>query len=748
MAKCGLPAGKIRTASARTASQRQTTRTSRAFRAAGVLFFALSPLVARAAATSQPVAITEGAQAQLVAFDIPAMPLAEALQRFAQQAGHPLSFDRAAVGDVQSNSVSGLMTAEAALQRLLDATGIGYRRSTKGVWLVGPRVGTAQGATARSEFRRNPRDARASSANTVITELGDLVTESLVVSASRTPQNINRIASDVSLISLEDTAAQQIDGLKGALGQQPGVTVVTTGAVGGDTYVFVRGAYSHHTLLIVDGVRMNDRSASYSAFMSYADLSGVNRIEVLRGPQSPMYGSAAIGGVVLVDTMRGTDEFYGAAKLVGGSFDTVAVAGAARGAAESLDYSVAAGRYRTANDTSDNDFDSWSHAAQVGFAATERLRLGATLRVQEGEYAAAGSRTRFERGLAASSNELATLYANWEAAETISTRFIAGLHRREYRWHADSPSAQVNDRRILDWQTAWRPTAAVELVGGLNHERSDYEVSGLRTHDDISAVFLSGVAALSNTFALNAGVRYDDFASVGDATTWRAGAAWIARPNTKLRATYGTGFAAPGSSDRYGVSAWGQLPNPDLMPETSRGWDLGVDYAVGGDTLTFSVTYFENRFERLIDWIDIESEEGGGMFVNRREAKTRGAELGAALRFDAWQARLSYTYLDAADEGIGQRLSWRPRHSFDVSAWFELTANWLLGFGVSGVADRVDHGNRIEDYSVVRLFASWKVLEQLSISARVENLLDERYDEVYGYRSLPRGFYGSVEWAF
>jgi vitamin B12 transporter len=747
MAECGLPAGKDRTASARPASQRQSARTRLALYA-WVLFLSSSLLVVSAASPPELEAATAGTQPHLITFDIPAMPLAEALQRFAQQVGQPLSFDRAVIGNVQSNAVSGRMTAEAALQRLLDRTNIGYRRSAKGVWLVGPSVSRGPGVSAaHDQARRSPREASTSNYATM-TEQGAFVTESLVVSASRTPQDINRIASDVSLISLEDMAAQQVDGLKGALGQQPGVTVVTTGAVGGDTYVFVRGAYSHHTLLIVDGVRMNDRSASYSAFMSYADLSGVNRIEVLRGPQSPMYGSAAIGGVVLVDTMRGTDDFHGAVKLTGGAFDTVAVAGAARGAAESVDYSVAASRYRTANDTPNNDFDSWSHAAQVGFAVSEDLRLGATLRVQEGEYAAAGSRLRFERGLAGTSNELATLYANWEATETISSRFIAGLHRREHRWHADSPSTQVNDRRILDWQTAWRPNAAVELVGGLNHERSDYDVSGLHTRDDISAVFLSGVAALSDTVAVNAGVRYDDFASVGDATTWRAGAAWIARPSTKLRATYGTGFAAPGSSDRYGVSAWGQLPNPDLMPETSRGWDLGVDYAVGGDLLTFSVTYFENRFERLIDWIELDSDKRVGMFINRGEARTRGTELGAALKFDAWQARLSYTYLDAADEGIGQRLSWRPRHSFDVSAWFELTADWLLGFGVRGVVDRVDHGNRIEDYTVVRLFTRWKVLEQLSISARVENLFDERYDEVYGYRSLPRGFYGSVEWKF
>jgi vitamin B12 transporter len=610
----------------------------------------LSVLFAHAAAASRSVAEPDASQADLLTFDIPAMPLADALQRFAHQVRHPLSFDRAALGGALSNAVSGRMTADEALQRMLEATGIGYRRSTKGVWLVSPMPGSSPGVSGHAPGpARTSRDVGATNASAHAVS-GESFVESIVVSASRTPLSIDRTASDVSVISIEDAAVQQIDELKSALGQQPGVTVVTTGAVGGDTYVFVRGAYPHHTLLIVDGVRMNDRAAGYNAFMSYADLGGINRIEVLRGPQSPMYGSAAIGGVVLMSTIRGSDEARSKAKLSGGSFDTYAVSGSTSGGEESFDYSLAASGYRTANDRPGNGFESLSYSAHLGATATEGLRLGATFRGQQGEYAAVGSRTRPENGVAVTSNQLATLYANWRSSATLDSRIVAGLHRREYLWRADSPSTQINERLILDWQTAWRPTDAVELVVGINHERSDYDVSGLHTRDEIRAAFVSGVAAVTDEITLNAGIRYDEFESVGDALTWRAGAAWNLWPHTKLRATYGTGFAAPGSSDRYGVPAWGQLPNPALLPEISRGWDVGIDHAVGGELLTFTVTYFENRFERLIDWVELDPIAGEGMFVNRRRAVTQGFELGAAVRMaPSWQARLGYTYLEASD---------------------------------------------------------------------------------------------------
>lgn len=688
-------------------------------------------------------------------FGIPAQPLAEALQAFARQLRQQVSFDSSALARSRSQAVVGRFTAEQALQRMLEGSGVVYRRGEQGVWLVGrPRTGTSP-APAKSVASASRNNTKAGidvpGERGVDTHLRETqFVEALVVSASRTPQHLDRVSSSVTAIPIREMGVQQIDTLQGALAQQAGVTVVRTGAVGGGTSVFVRGAYPHHTLFIVDGVRVNDRSASYDAFIGGADLAGIDRIEILRGPQSPMYGSAAMGGVVLMNTAGPGDEPDAALKLHAGSFGTYAAAGSVRGRVGDLGYSAAVTRLHTDNDESSNGFDSWNYSSRLDYELTPNLDIGITIRGQQADYESPGSRLLHPAGIADTSNTLGTLYANWQVVDAMTLRFVAGLHQREYRWSGDDgASDQTNKRRILDWQGAWRPSDALEVVGGINYEDSIYEISGERTDDGIFAAFLSGTLRFGDALTLNAGIRNDDFDSVGSAFTWRAGAAWVVHPQMKLRATYGTGFAAPGSADRYGVPAWGQLPSPDLRPEKSRGWDIGIDRSFAPAEFTFSATLFENHFEDLIDWQYRDASTVEGSYANRGRARTRGAELGiSAQPLSGWHARVGYTYLESEDRDTGRPLPRRPRHSLNASTWIELTQRWTAGLGVRLHTDRVEGSQAVEDYTVARVFTSLHLSQRLAVKARIENLFDEQYDEVFGYPALPRGVYGSVEWQF
>lgn len=681
------------------------------------------------------------AEATLIEFDIPQQPLGAALQIFAKQLRQQVSFDNAALGGTRSNSVKGRFTAEQAMQRLLQDTGIDYRRGRRGVWIVG----TRRTLSAANDFTRID-DASGERVNLI----SPVESETVVVSASRTPQVASQTASSVTVVSMDEMAAQQVEDLRSSLAQQAGVTVVTTGRIGGGTSVYIRGAYPHHTLFIVDGVRMNDREAGYDSFMGAADLGGVSRIEVLRGPQSPMYGSAAMGGVVLMNSVAGTQDFEGRVSAMKGSFETYSVAVSGMGSLGDLGYSAAVSHFQTDNDQPFNAFDSWNYSAHLGYRPSATLRLGMTMHAQESDYESPGSRLRYSAGMADTANQLITLYANWQPRDTLSSRLIVGLHRRDYLWVSDETiSDELNRRQILDWQAAWKPRASLELVAGVNYEDSAYEIGDGRTEDTIFAAFLSGSFRLSETLTLNAGIRNDEFDSVGAAFTWRAGAAWMMSPETKLRATFGTGFAAPGSSDRYGVPAWGQLPNPELSPEKSRGWDLGVDRAIADDAFTVSATYFENRFTNLIDWKYLDLEETQGTYVNRGQAATWGAELGLAMRpSSGWNMRLGYTYLEARDGETHERLSRRPRHSLDVSTWIEWRKRWTAGIGMRASLDRTDRSMPAEDYAVARLFASAKIMDQVLLKFRIENLFNEAYEEVRGYPALPRGIHAGAEWKF
>jgi vitamin B12 transporter len=279
-------------------------------------------------------------------------------------------------------------------------------------------------------------------------------------------------------------------------------------------------------------------------------------------------------------------------------------------------------------------------------------------------------------------------------------------------------------------------------------------INGGRTNDDLFAAYLATTWRAREDVVVHAGLRHDEFDSAGGATTGRAGVAWLLdESRTRLRATIGTGFTAPGADDRHGVPVWGQLGNPDIEPEECAGWDAGVDRDFAGGKAGVSVTYFQNRYRNLFEWETVDFTTFEGMIVNRARAETKGAEVAVRWRpTSAVGASLAYTLLHATNRDDGSRLIRRPRHTLHLDAHWRATLALLVGGGVSFVGGRFDSTNTgnatIDDYTTVRLHASYAVRPELILKLRLENALDENYDEVFGYAALPRAVHGSVEWRF
>ena len=571
-----------------------------------------------------------------------------------------------------------------------------------------------------------------------------------VVSATRSPQDPRISPSAVTLVPLEDLAVAQVTDLRGALAREPGVVVITTGATGGPSAVFLRGANSHQTLFVVDGVRLSDRAASYTTFLGGADLAGVGRLEVLRGPQSTLYGSSAMGGVIVMDTTRGCAPTAGSVSALVGSFDTWGGSAAVTGGSRTVGYSAAVTRYETNNDAPKNGFEQWSYAGRLEVAPRDRLLFGATFRRVEGEFEEIGSRFFPTPALVTNTSTLATAYGQVDLTTAWRSRLTVARHERDYTYADDWFSSRMgNVRRIAEWQNIWQASETIELVAGANYERSRHVIAGASARDEVTAGYLSATVRLPENLTLVGGVRHDRFDSFGDATTGRAGVSWLPRLSTKLRATYGTGFTAPGSDDRFGVPSWGQRPNPDLQPEESRGWDVGIDHSLRGGLVTVGATYFHNTYRNLFDWETVDFTTFEGRIVNRARARTEGVELAVIhAPGSGWRTRLAYTYLEARDEENEARLVRRPRHAVDAEVRAQPTTSWTVGAGARVIADRVEGGSRIEDFTTVRVFTSYAVRDGLELKLRVENALDEAYEEVLGYASLPRGAFGSVEWRF
>lgn len=574
--------------------------------------------------------------------------------------------------------------------------------------------------------------------------------DTVVVSASRTAQDLRYTPSAVSLLSLSDLAAAQITTLQGALAQQPGVIMFNTGGVGSQSTILLRGANSHQTLFVVDGVRMNDRSASFQNFLGGADLGGIERIEVLRGPQSTLYGSSAMGGVILIDTVRGTGPLVETMAVSGGSFASYGASLAATGANGRLGYSGSLGYSATANDRPLNTYHGWFGSTRLEYAATGNLLFGLTFRAQKSDYAEPGSRLFPSPGTVDFANYLTTIYAQARLAEGFTSRLTLASHLRDYTYTSSYGTSPVkNNRKILEWQNTWEISPRAQLVAGVNEEESRYTVSGAPTSDRLAAGYVSATVHALPNLTFTGGARYDDYRSAGAAPTGRAGIAWLPVKGTKIRATYGTGFSAPGSDDVFGVPSYGQLPSPGLQAEKSRGWDVGVEQDLPGDSGRIGLTYFKNKFRNLFEYEIVDFTTYAGRTVNRAHASTEGAELAATLRLCARvKLRTSYTYLEAHNDDTGARLIRRPRHTGDAELQFDVNPSWLVGAGVHIVSDRLTGTTRMEDYTTARVFLTYRGPDGLRANLRVENALNEKYEEVFGYPALPLGVYGSIEWRF
>jgi vitamin B12 transporter len=593
-------------------------------------------------------------------------------------------------------------------------------------------------------------------AQTAITEL-----DPMVISANRVPTETQMVTSAVSVVPLEFTAEAQIDTLSGALAQTPGVSVVQTGAKGGPVSIFIRGGESDHTLFLVDGVRMNTGDASYTNFLGAADLAGVDRIEVLRGPQGTLYGSSALGGVIVVNTAYGTNgEPSSALSAYAGSFDSYGASISTRGSADDATYSFSLSTDSTDNDRPYNEFDQYSYSGRLATELTDRLTVGLTLRGQNTSAGAPGSVGSSFIGEVDTVNHLATAYAEWTASDELSAKLIYGWVQREYTYEPvpppvgspwDSDFYSRDTRNVVDLQTHWTPDAQFDLVAGINFETEDITTvtptSNGRLKNDSQAAFALGTFRPTDHSSIVAGLRYDDFDLWGDATTWKLGFShYLPESGTKLRANYGTGFNTP--RPVYVVGGPFYSPNPGLEPEESEGWDIGVDQRFADGAGNLSLTYFDNNFTNKFEYdFLIPGIENIG------EASSSGVEAAVTYAFnEALSTFVSYTYSNSENDTAGVPLRRRPEHLISAAANWQVTEAWLVGAGLSFAGQRYDGSAtapaKMPDYTVVRAYTHYDFGNGLRAQLRVENAFDEEYEAVRGYPSLPVAVYGGVEWRF
>ncbi|WP_415910556.1 TonB-dependent receptor plug domain-containing protein [Oleiharenicola sp. Vm1] len=585
-----------------------------------------------------------------------------------------------------------------------------------------------------------------------------------VVTATRTPAAANTLGSAVDTLSAADLARQQLTGLRSALAAVPGAPAFASGGAGGATSLFLRGTNSNQTLFLVDGIRFNDPNTDYAVALGGACVTACDSLEIAHGPQSTLYGGEAVGGVVSLRAQRGAGGLSGRVSAEAGSFGTIQGAVSAQRGDATNAFSFSALGGHTDNDRANNDFDSATYVLRVDHRVSGTVALGATWRGFHGVYGSPGPAIGYGANdpdnQDRESNQLVTVFADFTPSPTLTSRAVLGGQDR--RFVSENPGAfgtsvtvVKNRRGVLDWQATYTGAEKQRVTGGVTAEVNHTVNTGfgaINRHQQLFAVFVQDEFNPAENVYLTAGLRSDDFDTFGRATTGRATAAWlVAQQRVKLRASYGTGFRAPSFLDLYGQSAF-YVGNPALAPEKARGWDAGVDYYLAHNRGTLSATWFDTRLTNLIVY-DFASSPSTVRNVER--ARTQGVELAGKFTLPgAVEARIAYTYLEADNLSQHNRLLRRPRHSGSADVWHDFGGGFSAGAGVVFAAQREDvHAATFaridgEDYTVARVYAAWRVSDALTLKARVENLLDEHYEEVHGYPQPGAGAFAGVEWRF
>ncbi|WP_374576150.1 TonB-dependent receptor plug domain-containing protein [Phenylobacterium sp.] len=613
----------------------------------------------------------------------------------------------------------------------------------------------------------------------------------LIVTATRSPQPADRIGQSVSVIDAKAIRASQAISLGELVATTPGVNFTRNGPVGAAAQLRIRGAETDQTLVVIDGVKVNDPSAPGGGY-NFSDVlvGDVSRIEVLRGAQSTLWGSQAIGGVVNIVTAEPTSPFEGSVLAEGGSDGTAYARAAIGGAQPRVVWRLAAGRYVT-----DGAASAYAKGAEKdGYRNTQasgRVRLLLT------DQASVDLRALYSDGRTDFDGFPAPAYSFADTAEYGTTKDFVGYaglnlalfdgalksrlaygYTRTDRDNYDPTQAltdktfdSLGENRRVEYQGVWAISEAWTATFGAEHEEAKMRSASPSSYDpnpapdrakaSIDGVYAQAHGEVAPGLTLTAGVRHDNHDAFGGHTLGQLAAAWsLNGGDTVLRASFGQGFKAPTLYQLYG-----DYGNEGLEPEEADAWDAGIQQRFADGHVRVSATWFQRRSTNLIDFFTCTSSSdalcapGGsprfGYYANVAKASAHGIELAGEATFGALSGQANYTWTDtenrSAGANFGNELARRPKHEGNLA----LTYVWPLGVSTTAavryVGDSYDdaaNATKLDAYALLDLRVSYPLNDRVELYARVENAGDEHYETISGYGAAGRTAFAGVRARF
>ncbi|MFC2140409.1 TonB-dependent receptor plug domain-containing protein [Candidatus Auribacterota bacterium] len=603
----------------------------------------------------------------------------------------------------------------------------------------------------------------------------------VIVTATKTPTALREIASSLTLITQADIKESKPQTVSELLKTVTSLDMVESGGLGKTGSAFIRGANSEHTLVLINGITLNNPIAAGRHF-DFANLTidGIERIEIIRGPQSTLYGSDALGGVINIITKKGIEGFQALGSIEISSYHTFKENLSLSGGREKGNYFFTLSRidsdgFSSASESLGNsESDSYHNSTFIGninSSLSKNLKLKLFLRfvdfesdIDNGGGAGQDDPNHILDGTSyqiKSAVDVSILDNRWQ--QNFSVSYAKNNRNDNNPTDDDHPldlarSSFEGKSLQFDWQHTVTPNQYNIISGGLNYEEergsSSYyseSIWGPFSSDfdekkgETTGIYLQDQIKIANSFYPTIGIRYDQHNKFGNKTTYKIAPAYILeKTNTKFKGSYGTGFKSPSLFQLY--SSYG---DENLDPEKSKGYDIGIEQLLFEEKLSLELVYFYNDFDDLIDY-----DFAASKYLNVKQAETKGIEFNLNLALlKNLNLKANYTYLKSKDKDNNHELIRRAKHKGNMALFFACSEKLNLNFYIKYVGTRKDKDFSTfpvmivsrDSYTLVDVIASYQLNDHFQIFGKVTNLSDKNYEQVLGFETAGRAFYFGIK---
>ncbi len=604
--------------------------------------------------------------------------------------------------------------------------------------------------------------------------------QAIVVSPTAIETPINQIASSVTVITAKDMERDQRRTAPDALATVPGLNVVQSGGPGGLTSIFMRGTNSNHTKVLIDGIDVSDPSNPNRSFdLGQLLTSDIQQIEVLRGPQSGLYGADALGGVISIITKKGEGPPRATGMIERGSFGTFNQTAALSGSQDRINYAFNVAHFRATDvpvtplellppgqKAIGNNYDNMTYSTKLGVDVSENLTLNAVARYTDATLHFTGDTfdpvTFTSFPAAAQSTQIVhQLFTRGEAVWSVFDGRIKNYFGVNYTNHWNynispgdvAPTITTGDRVKYDWHAVTQLAPYHTVIVGAEHETETLQTSTVSAENVNKAGYVELQSQFANRLFLVENVRQDDNDRFGEHPTFRLAPALIVPlTETKLKGSYGTGFKAPTLNQLFvSFPAFFFFANPNLKPEESIGYDAGFEQPLFNDRVRFGSTYFHNDITNLIQSV-FDSTTFTSTNTNIGKAITEGTEnFVAASITDRIRVRADYTFTRTVDATTGLELLRRPKEKWSANVIWNPIDPLTLSATVLHTGSFIDANRDFSiprllapAYTVVNVAADYAVTDQVKVFGRVDNLFNVHYQNPTGFLQPSLGVYGGI----